>query len=271
MIEINEEPVVDLLIENGAAVGVRTDAGAEFRAPVIVSAIGAGETVKHLLPEDLRRGHWAQEITTFEPSVSHFEVFLGLEGENAKLGATRANHWFYESWNTDGGVWSGAEDDPLQMMFVSFPSLKDPMHNPGPSNRNTCDMMVLADWSAVAAFADGGGAAPPAEWSALKERVEAQMLAFFAWKFPALAPLIVYRELGTPLATAAFTGHDNGGFYGVETAPRRMLSEAFNARTPIPGLFLSGQDVMSPGIAGALAGGMFGAAAVDPRVFQKLR
>jgi all-trans-retinol 13,14-reductase len=49
-----------------------------------------------------------------------------------------------------------------------------------------------------------------------------------------------------------------------------MLSEALNARTPVPGLYLSGQDVMSPGIAGALSGGIFGAAAIDPRVFQKL-
>jgi all-trans-retinol 13,14-reductase len=50
-----------------------------------------------------------------------------------------------------------------------------------------------------------------------------------------------------------------------------MLSDALNARTPVPGLFLTGQDVMSPGIAGALAGGMFSAAAIDPRVFQKLK
>lgn len=264
-------PVTDLLIENGATVGVRTDAGEKFRAPVIVSAMGAGETVKHLLPEALRQQDWAREISTFEPSISHFEVFLGLEGDIARHGATRANHWFYESWDTDADMWSGAEGDPLHTMFVSFPSLKDPAHDPGPSARHTCDMMVLTDWSAVAEFADGGAAARPAEWSALKKRIEAQMLAVFARKFPALAPLIVYHELGTPLATAAFTGHNQGGFYGIETTPRRMLSEAFNARTPIPGLYLSGQDVMSPGIAGALAGGMFGAAAVDPRVFRKLR
>jgi all-trans-retinol 13,14-reductase len=48
-----------------------------------------------------------------------------------------------------------------------------------------------------------------------------------------------------------------------------MLSEALNARTPAPGLFLTGQDVLSPGIAGALWGGMLGAAAIDPRVFQR--
>jgi all-trans-retinol 13,14-reductase len=69
----------------------------------------------------------------------------------------------------------------------------------------------------------------------------------------------------------SFTGHEMGGFYGVETTPRRMLSDALNAQTPVPGLFLSGQDVMTPGIAGAFSGGLFGAAAIDPRVFQKLR
>lgn len=50
-----------------------------------------------------------------------------------------------------------------------------------------------------------------------------------------------------------------------------LLRRAFNARTLVPGLYLSGQDVMSPGIAEALAGEMLCAAAIDPRVFQKLR
>ena len=30
------------------------------------------------------------------------------------------------------------------MVFVSFPSLKDPQHNPGPSKRHTGQFMVLA-------------------------------------------------------------------------------------------------------------------------------
>jgi all-trans-retinol 13,14-reductase len=155
------------------------------------------------------------------------------------------------------------------MSFVSFPTLKDFAHDPGPSNRHTGELMVWADWTPVAPFADGGAEARPAEWTAFKERVETKLMAIFEDKFPALVPFVVYRELGTPLATASITGHDKGGFYGIETTPRRMLSSALNARTPIPGLFLTGQDVMMPGIAGALWGGLLGAAAVDPRVFQK--
>ena len=264
-------PVSEILLEDGKAVGVRTRSGEAFNAPFIVSAIGAGETVKRLLPEKIREQDWAREIATFKPSICHFDLFLGFEGDIAQHGATRSNHWFYESWDTSDAIWSAAEGEPIKMMFVSFASLKNPAHDPGPTNKHTGDMLVWADWSAVAEFAGGGAEKRADEWASFKQRVETRMLGCFKQKFPDLAPLIAYHELGTPLATASFTGHEKGGFYGIETTPRRMLSDALNARTPVPGLYLAGQDVMSPGIAGALTGGMLGAAAIDPRVFQKFR
>lgn len=155
-------------------------------------------------------------------------------------------------------------------MFVSFPSLKDPNHEPGPSLRHTGQCMVLADWSTVAEFAASGAERDAERWSAFKEEVKSRLMAFYTDKYPALAPLIVYSELGTPLATAAYTGHEKGGFYGLETTPRRMQSDALSPRTPVPGLFLTGQDVLTPGIAGSLWSGMLTAAAIDPRVYSKM-
>jgi all-trans-retinol 13,14-reductase len=264
-------PVSEIVLDDGKAVGVRTTSGEEFNAPFIVSAIGATETMKRLLPEKIREQDWAREIVTFKPSICHFDLFLGFEGDIARHGATRSNHWFYESWDTSDAIWSAADGDPIQMMFVSFGSLKDPAHDPGPMNKHTGDMLVWADWASVAKFANEDADERADEWAAFKQSIESRMLDFFKKKFPDLAPLIVYHELGTPLATVSFTGHEKGGFYGIETTPRRMLSDALNVRTPVPGLFLAGQDVVTPGIAGALSGGMFGAAAIDPRVFQKLR
>lgn len=263
-------PVSSILVEDGKAVGVRTSSGEEFLAPAVVSAVGAHGTVGHLLPEDIREQDWAREIAAFEPSMCHFEIFLGFEGDIERHGATRANHWFYESWNTNDLTWSPDSVEPIPWMFISFPSLKDPAHDPGPSNRHTGEAFIWADWSDVAEFADGGTQEPADDWHSLKKNVEAKLLEFFGAKFPALEEMIVHCELGTPLATAAFTGHEKGGFYGIETTPDRLRSDALNARTPVPGLFLSGQDVATPGIAGALMGGMLGAAAIDPRVFRKL-
>lgn len=264
-------PVREILIENGRAVGVRTGSGEQFRTPVIVSAMGASETLKRLLPENIRHQDWAREILAFRPSLCHFEVYLGFEGDITRYGATRANHWFHKSWDTNDAVWSVVGNAPIPAMFVSFASLKDAAHDPGPKNRHVGSIAVFTDWSAVAGFVNPDAECRSSEWSSFKADVESRMMASFAEKFPALAPLIVHHELGTPLATVAFTGHEKAGFYGVEPTPRRMLSDALSARTPVPGLFLSGQDVMSPGIAGAFAGGLLGAAAIDPRVLQKLR
>jgi all-trans-retinol 13,14-reductase len=264
-----DTPVSDILIEDGRAVGVRTSSGQDFEAPVIVSAIGAGETVSRLLSQEIREQEWASEIAALEPSICHFEMFLGFEGDIAKYGATRANHWFFESWDTNDGTWTNT-DSPIQMMFASFPSLKDVSHVPGPSNRHTGQFMVLADWSTVADFAAGGAKQQADSWDAFKDDVRAKLMAFYAEKFPALVPLVVYEELGTPLATAKFTAHEKGGFYGLEMTPRRMMSEALSPRTPVPGLYLTGQDVLTPGIAGSLWGGMLTAAAIDPRIYTKL-
>ena len=96
------------------------------------------------------------------------------------------------------------------------------------------------------------------------------MMAFFTERFPALAPLVVCRVFGTPLATAKFTAHEKGGFYGLETTPRRIMSDALRPSTPVPGLYLTGQDVLTPGIAGSLFSGMLTAAAIDPRVYTKM-
>jgi len=264
-----ETTVSEILIDDGRAIGVRTISGLVFEAPTIVSAIGAGETVDRLLPRGICEQEWAVEIAAMKPSICHFEMFLGFEGDIAKLGATRSNHWIFESWDTNDGLWTNTEN-PIQMMFVSFPSLKDGRHDPGPSQRHTGQFMVLADWSTVADFASGGAEEDPDKWTAFKDDVEAKLMAFFTERFPALAPLVVCRVFGTPLATAKFTGHEKGGFYGLETTPRRIMSDALRPRTPVPGLYLTGQDVLTPGIAGSLFSGMLTAAAIDPRVYTKM-
>ena len=264
-----DTPVSEILIEEGRATGVRTQSGKVFEAPVTVSAIGAGETISRLLPTEITGQEWAQNIAELKPSICHFEMFLGFEGDIAKHGATRSNHWFYESWNTSDGLWADT-DSPIEMVFVSFPSLKDPQHDPGPSMRHTGQFMVLADWSTVEDFASGEAAESPGEWAEFKDNVEARLMALFTEKFPGLAPMVVYRELGTPLATAAFTAHEKGAFYGLETTPRRIMSDALSPRTPVPGLFLTGQDTLSPGIAGSMWSGLLTAAAIDPRIYPKL-
>lgn len=132
-------------------------------------------------------------------------------------------------------------------------------------------MVVWADWNSVARWAGLPSAERGPEYKAFKQQIEEKMFALFKANFADLADLTVFRELSTPLAMAAITGHHEGRFYGLAGTPERVLSDALKAKTPIEGLYLSGQDVVSQGIQGALWGGILCAASVDPRVLKQLK
>ena len=129
-------PVDSIRIQDAKAIGVRTSDGEDIDAPVIVSAVGAGETMKRLLPKEVQQRDWGLEVNTFNPSICHFEMYLGFEGDIADYGATKSNHWFYETWDMNASLWCNIHE-PIQSMFVSFPSLKDAAHEPGSSKKHT--------------------------------------------------------------------------------------------------------------------------------------
>ncbi|MEL7153888.1 MAG: NAD(P)/FAD-dependent oxidoreductase, partial [Pseudomonadota bacterium] len=259
-----------LLLEDGAVVGVRADDGAEFRAQAVISDIGARETIDALLPEESGHEAWKREIRTLPSSIANYTLFLGFEGDIEAAGATKANHWIYPTGETDV-LWTTAPDGAPPCMVAAFGSIKDPMHEPGPKQKHMGQFLVWADWEPVAEWADKPIGTRGDNYADFKRRVEETLMAQFERHFPDLAKLVVYRELATPLSTISFTGHRKGAFYGLDVTPQRVMCDALRTKTPIPGLYLAGQDVVSPGIPGALMGGLLAAASVDPKVIPKVK
>lgn len=262
--------VAEVLVEGDAVVGVRTSDGEDIRAKVVISDIGARETVETLLPEGLGDQEWASEIRALPSGVAHFTMFLGLEGDIEAAGATRANHWIYPTGDVDV-LWTDAPDGRPPHLTLSFGSLKDPAHDPGPRQRHTAQILVWAEWSQVARWAEHPAGTRGDDYADFKARAEATLMAELERLFPDLANLVVFKELATPLSTVSFTGHRKGAFYGLDVTPERMMCDALRASTPTPGLYLAGQDVASPGIPGALWGGLLSAASVDSKVFRHFR
>lgn len=263
-------PVQDILITKGRATGVRLEDGSVHRAKRIVSSIGVRDTIRQLLPEAVRNSAWAQRLLTLRPSLSHLCLYLGFEGDIRAAGATAANHWFYESWDTNGAVWNDPATTDIPAMFLSFPSLKDPGHEPGERQKHTGEIITWVNWAAVSAWEGSKYGSRPKQYHDLKKVIEEKMIARFGSCFPKIAPLITYHELSTPLSMQHYTRRYHGASYGLETTARRFLFKGLNIRTPVKCLFLAGQDVVTPGITGAMMGGVLAAGAIDPRVFRHL-
>jgi NAD(P)H-flavin reductase len=73
---------------------------------------------------------------------------------------------------------------------------------------------------------------------------------------------VQYSELSTPLTVEHYTSHPQGCFYGLPGTPTRYRAAALAARSPVGGLYLSGSDVASLGIVGAMMGGVAAASKV---------
>lgn len=266
-----KSPVKEILLTNGKATGVRLEDSSEHHAKRVVSAIGAWDTVQQLLSQSVAERAWAKEILSFRPSCSHHIcLYLGFEGDIHAAGATAANHWIYETWDTNSAIWRNPEVTDIPILFVSFPSLKDPKHEAGEKQKHTAEVLTAVNWEVFSKWEKSRHGARPEDYTALKQFVEEKMLDQFRRYFPEIASLITYHELSTPLSMAHFVRRQQGTSYGLETTPRRFLSRCLNVRTPIKGLYLAGQDVVTPGIAGAMMGGILAAAAIDPRIFRQL-
>ncbi len=261
--------VTSLIMENGVVTGAETASGEQFFAECTVSNIGARETVDRLLPDGHGHDNWVQEIRSIGPNICHYSLFLGFEGDVEAAGMTKSNHWLYPTGEVDV-VWTEVPDSRPPAMFVSFASLKDPAHDPGPDRKHAGEMIAWSDWSTVERWAE----VPPGErgdnYRSFKKKIETIMLEQFAKYFPRLAELIVFHEVSTPLATASITGHRMGSFYGLDMTPHRITTDALRMKTPIDGLYLTGQDVLSPGIPGAFWGGFLCAGSIDPKVFMHI-
>ena len=87
---------------------------------------------------------------------------------------------------------------------------------------------------------------------------------------PQLREALVYAELSTPLSTRWFRQSGHGEIYGLDHDVQRLKQDWLHPITPVKGLYLTGQDVVSAGVAGALMGGFLTTAAMLGRDAVKL-
>ncbi|MCP4808038.1 MAG: NAD(P)/FAD-dependent oxidoreductase [Proteobacteria bacterium] len=269
-------PVQEILVENGRAVGVRMDDGEEIRAKRVVSAAGVVSTVKRLLPEAVKSQPWAKEaVSGLAAASAHLCLYIGFKGDITKVGASAANKWFYRVYSSETDSWEVREDgvpETAPCLYTSFPSLKDPDHDPGPEVRHTGEVVTFVPWSVYEKWSGTTWRKRGEDYDAFKEMVEKALLADFLKCMPELEPLIDYVELSTPISTETFCRPIEGSIYGIEPTPERFENDHLKPRARLPGLFFSGSEVTTVGVMGAMMGGVLCAAAIEPMgVFNHIR
>lgn len=266
---LTKAPVAEVLLKGKRATGVRLEGGREFHAPVVVSAAGAKNTVRFLLPEPWKSSDWAAKITDIPSSPPYICVNLGFEGDISKAGVSKANLWLMDTWRTDQTHWDLDRDERPHILYCSFPSLKDPEWDPGPKQKHMGEAITFLPWSVFRQWQDSLHGERDEAYVALKDKIEQRILATMREQLPELMEMVVHHELSTPITAQHFVRADEGAIYGLEASPKRFLTDELRTRTPIKRFYMTGGDVASLGVVGAMMAGILTAASIDWRVYKR--
>ena len=258
------QEVVDIVVENGQAVGVRVidrrgpqPVERSYRAPIVISNVGARPTFEKLLSTTgvvgAATAALRAEIDQMGTGLSTVTLYLRLRADARTLGLQGENFWVNTGLDHDDveGNSAGVLAGQPHGVFVSFPSIKA-----GDTRFHTAEITSLVDPQAYQTWRSQPRGNRGADYSALKARIGDGLLALAETAIPGLTALVSYRELSTPLTMEHYTSHPAGAFYGLPSTPARYRANLLGPRTPIKGLFLSGQDAGSLGIVGAMMGGV---------------
>lgn len=257
--------VKQIIIKDNKAIGVLMEDGNEIFAPIIISNVGIENTYKQLLAEPITTKHHVKEkLNQLQPSSAHVCLYIGINESWRNLNLGNANFWIYPHYDHDKAITDFRNDhsSPLPVVYISFPSAKDPDWENRYPGKCTVEIITVAQYDWFKKWEDARWRKRGEEYDELKEQFSQRLLEQLYIYVPQLKGKVDYYELSSPLSTKNFTSYASGEIYGVDHTPHRFRQNFLRAHTPIKNLFLTGQDIVTVGIGGALFSGLITSSAI---------
>jgi all-trans-retinol 13,14-reductase len=248
-----------ILVENDRAIGVLMADGTEIKSPLVISNAGAFNTYEKLIdPAVSEKFGYTQKMQTIKRSCTNVGLFIGLKESAESLGLPKTNFWIYLDQNHDKNVEAFFEDSkqPMPVVYISFPSAKDPSFESRYPGRSTIEIVAPAGYQQFEPWKGTTWGKRGDDYETLSNDFADRMLAVLYEKLPQLKGKIDYYETSTPLSTEFFCAYEQGEIYGLEHDPQRFKQGWLKPKSQIDGLYLTGQDVLSCGVAGAMIAGL---------------
>ena len=264
--------VTEILVSSGQAYGVKVKKGKDQEhtlfAPIIISNAGLHNTFHKLLPKEIAsQSIHFETLKNFKPGVAAMSVFIGLNASNEELNLKAQNTWAFTSndldtfedyYNLDSET---VQDTPVPLMFVSFPSAKDPKWNlhAGRQSKSTCVIVTISNWAWFQDWQNKPLKKRGDEYDAVKKSIGQRLVDQACQLYPQIKDKIDYIEVGSPVTNKHYLAAPFGEIYGLDHGFDRFDPwnlARLRPQTDIPGLYMTGQDAMLCGFTGALFGGL---------------
>ncbi len=210
-----------------------------FEAQYFISNMHPITTMQLIEPGKIKK-NYRHRLEQKKDTISSFAVFLSIKPGIISY----RNHNFNYFKQPD--VWYAGdycEDTWPQHFFMHFPA----------GESKTVDhvsVVTYMKFDEVMNWAHLPVGKRGADYKAFKERKARQLLALVIEQFPEFEEAIEGYTVATPLTYRDYIGSPTGSMYGTLRDYRNALSSYIGARTKIPNLYLTGQNLNLHGLMG---------------------
>jgi len=239
--------VKKIVEENGKISYVELSDSSRIHAKDFISDMHPAKTME-ITESGLIRNAFRKRISNLENSISSFSLNIVLKKKSFKY--IRHNYYYHD----EGSIWDMAEytEDNWPMGYAVFlpATSASKEYAEGMTVFTYMKYEEVKPWASsfntVAVKSERGET-----YEAFKKRKAERLLDCLEKKFPGLRSKVEAYYTSTPLSYRDYIGSDDGSMYGIVKDYKDPYKTLISARTKIPNLYLTGQNLNLHGILGS--------------------
>ncbi|VDN08211.1 unnamed protein product [Thelazia callipaeda] len=259
------------------------------QAPLIVSTASIVKVFNEYIPRTIAQKSALFKVVNRIQSMEYakvgvFQAYIGLDRTSEDLCLPSSNYFW--SRNNDPYEFDRYLNLPLSsaleygcppQLYISFPSAKDPTWNERHPGVSTCQLISFISPRFFENFKVSSKKKTKkrsnlGDYTELKSQIGQMLVDQFLKIFPNLKSHMALVEFSTPLTQQYYMQNSHGEFYSLTQEVHRFRLEFWHelrCKTDLPGLYLSGQDVLFCGIGSAMHSGLITAGTILGRNLRK--
>jgi len=230
-----------ILIKNGTAYGVQTTDGATYLGHVVVSNSNAYDTFHKMIEEKEFPKSYLERINIFTPSLSSFQVFLGLKKDLVgEVGIKETEIFYFPGYDIEEAYRQALKGE-VEKGGVGLTLYDNLYKGYSPPGKNTLSITVLQGYEPWEKYEPDYFAGRKEAYRREKERMADILIKKVEERLlPGLSKVISVKEIATPLTNVRYTSNYKGAIYGWDQTLDNSEPRRLPHKTPVKNLYLAG-------------------------------